>query len=97
MVVTSRRHVINSRGWHSARERTTTTANDRTNDMNEPKKTNPTTQVVHEEATATNISYSQPPAEPVVISISPLLQAPTNGHTGRNNLGSTTRGSQYHS
>ena len=35
--------------------------------MNEPKKAEPTTQVVHEQAIATNISCPQPSVEPVVI------------------------------
>ncbi|KAG2117174.1 uncharacterized protein F5147DRAFT_604664 [Suillus discolor] len=46
--------------------------------MNEPKKSDPTTQVVHEEATATNISYSQPPAEPVAEIISAAQRGDLN-------------------
>lgn len=39
--------------------------------MNEPKKSDPTTQVIHEQATATNVSYSQP-SQPMVIVASPV-------------------------
>ncbi|KAG2131648.1 hypothetical protein DEU56DRAFT_813630 [Suillus clintonianus] len=46
--------------------------------MNEPKKSDPTTQVVHEQATATNISYSQPSVEPVAEIISAAQRGDLN-------------------
>jgi palmitoyltransferase len=42
--------------------------------MNESMKSDPTTQVTHEQATATNVSYT-PPSEPMVfIDLHPQLQ-----------------------
>jgi hypothetical protein len=56
---------VNSHIEVENRQTTRTTA---TNDMNEPKKSDPTTQVIHEQATATNASYTQP-SQPMVIII----------------------------
>ncbi|KAG2363595.1 hypothetical protein BDR07DRAFT_1460170 [Suillus spraguei] len=74
--VTSSRHQLTWMAFSSLRM--TTTANDCTNDMNEPKKSDPTTQVVHEQATATNISYSQPSAQPVAEIISAAQRGDLN-------------------
>ena len=68
--VTSPTHV-NSRKVKNCEQRRLQRQNERTNEMNEPKKSDPTTQVIHEQATATNVSYSQP-SQPMVIVASPV-------------------------